>query len=243
MAYEDSQARGQIGAVAINLRHSHSNLGSDLCLWPTPQLMAMLTLNPLNEARDRTCIVMDTSWVLYLSATTGTPGFWAVSIRVSFPVSSVLSPERIILFSTLKYPLPVIGLLEAAWNGCLMCYVVWLFSFCYYFPPQLKFGWLINSWSEGHSGHSLLGMPLQSHLSSCFLSPSLATAPPWERGLCSRAYDLNWYIQREHNRICFPLGSTSPLLQCPYGLSCLARASWTLAKSKELRPPTGLCNW
>ena len=31
-----------------------------------------LILNPLSEARDRTCIVMDTSWVCYRCATMGT---------------------------------------------------------------------------------------------------------------------------------------------------------------------------
>ena len=36
-----SQARGLIGAVAAGLRHSHSNLGSEPCLRPTPQLTAM----------------------------------------------------------------------------------------------------------------------------------------------------------------------------------------------------------
>ena len=43
-AYGGSQARGQIGAVAIGLRQSHSNVGSELHLQPTPQLMA--TLDP-----------------------------------------------------------------------------------------------------------------------------------------------------------------------------------------------------
>ena len=42
MAYGDSQARGQIGAVATGLHHSHSNKGSELCLQPTPQLTATL---------------------------------------------------------------------------------------------------------------------------------------------------------------------------------------------------------
>jgi len=39
-AYGDSQARGPIGAVAASLHHSHSKGGSELCLQPTPQLMA-----------------------------------------------------------------------------------------------------------------------------------------------------------------------------------------------------------
>ena len=39
MAYGDSQARGQIRAVAAGL-HSHGNAGSEPCLQPTPQLTA-----------------------------------------------------------------------------------------------------------------------------------------------------------------------------------------------------------
>ena len=42
MAYGGSQARGPIGAIAASLHHSHSNAGSEPCLQPTPQLMAML---------------------------------------------------------------------------------------------------------------------------------------------------------------------------------------------------------
>ena len=41
-AYEGSQARGLIGAVAAGLHQSHSNVGSEPCLRPTPQLTAML---------------------------------------------------------------------------------------------------------------------------------------------------------------------------------------------------------
>ena len=45
VAYGGSQARGQIGAAAAGLRHSHSNTRSEQCLWPpTPQLTA--TLDP-----------------------------------------------------------------------------------------------------------------------------------------------------------------------------------------------------
>ena len=39
-AYGGSQARGIIGAVATSLCHSYSNSGSELHLWPTPQLTA-----------------------------------------------------------------------------------------------------------------------------------------------------------------------------------------------------------
>ena len=41
VAYGSSQAKGQIGAAAAGLHHSHSNLGSKLCLQPTPQLTAV----------------------------------------------------------------------------------------------------------------------------------------------------------------------------------------------------------
>ena len=40
-AYQSSQPRGRIRAVAASLYHSHSNMESELCLWPIPQLMAM----------------------------------------------------------------------------------------------------------------------------------------------------------------------------------------------------------
>ena len=42
--YGGSQARGQIGAVAASLQHTHSSTGSEPHLGPTPQLMA--TLDP-----------------------------------------------------------------------------------------------------------------------------------------------------------------------------------------------------
>ena len=44
MAYEGSQPRGWMRAVAASLHHSHGNTGSELRLWPTPQIME--TLDP-----------------------------------------------------------------------------------------------------------------------------------------------------------------------------------------------------
>ena len=43
-AYGRSQAGGRIGATTASLHHSHSNLGSEPCLQPTPQFTA--TLDP-----------------------------------------------------------------------------------------------------------------------------------------------------------------------------------------------------
>ena len=44
-------------------------------LQPTPQLTAMLILNPLSRARDRTHTLMDTSGIRFHCATMGTPFF------------------------------------------------------------------------------------------------------------------------------------------------------------------------
>ena len=53
-AYEGSQARGRIRAVAAGLSQSHSNAESKPCLRPTPQLKQSQILNPLSKARDQT---------------------------------------------------------------------------------------------------------------------------------------------------------------------------------------------
>ena len=63
-AYGGSQARGWIGGAAADLPHSSSNAGSELHLWPTPELVEHQILNPLSKARDLTQVLMDTSWVL-----------------------------------------------------------------------------------------------------------------------------------------------------------------------------------
>ena len=57
-AHGSSQARGQIRALAANLHHSSRQ---------------RLIRNPLSEARDRTRILMDTSWICFHCATMGTP--------------------------------------------------------------------------------------------------------------------------------------------------------------------------
>ena len=44
VAYGGSQARGQIRAIVASLCRSHSNVGSEPCLQPTPWLMA--TMDP-----------------------------------------------------------------------------------------------------------------------------------------------------------------------------------------------------
>ena len=73
VAHGGSQARGWMGATATSLHHSHSNVGSKPCLWPTPRLTATLILNPLSKARDGTLVLMDTSQIRFCWATVGTP--------------------------------------------------------------------------------------------------------------------------------------------------------------------------
>ena len=50
-AYGGSQARGPIGAVATGLRQSHSNVGSEPCLQPTPQLTATPDRQPTEQGQ------------------------------------------------------------------------------------------------------------------------------------------------------------------------------------------------
>ena len=65
-AYESSQARGRIRAVAASLHHSHSNRGSKPSLWPTHSSRQCWIPDPLSEARDQIHIC-------FCCATMGTP--------------------------------------------------------------------------------------------------------------------------------------------------------------------------
>ena len=51
MAYGHSQARGRIGVVAAGLYHSHSNMRSEPCLQPTPQLTVALDPQPSEQGQ------------------------------------------------------------------------------------------------------------------------------------------------------------------------------------------------
>ena len=50
-AHGGSQARGLIGAVAASLCQSHSNVGSEMHLRPTPQLTATLDPQPTEQGQ------------------------------------------------------------------------------------------------------------------------------------------------------------------------------------------------
>ena len=77
VAYGGSQARGWVRAAAASLRHRHScsNVRSEQCC----SSLQCWILNPLSEARDWTCIPMDTSQFSYHWATMGTPRGYVLS--------------------------------------------------------------------------------------------------------------------------------------------------------------------
>ena len=77
VVYVNSQARDWIGATATGLHHSHSNVSdpSFVCnLHHSSQKCQIL--HPLSETRDRSHILMDTSWIHFHWAMMGTPSFF-----------------------------------------------------------------------------------------------------------------------------------------------------------------------
>ena len=99
-AYGGFQARGRIRAVAAGLRHSHSNSGSDLHLWLHHSPWQCWILNSLSEARNRTCILTDTSQIHFCWATTGTLGTVLKHWRTGF--KWLLERQTFLVF-TLKH--------------------------------------------------------------------------------------------------------------------------------------------
>ena len=95
-AYGGSQARGLIGTVTAGLRQSHSSIGSEPHLRPTPQLMARLDPSPTERgARDGTWNLMVPSWIRFHCAKVGTPSqfskprFLSVEIDVKNQTASI----------------------------------------------------------------------------------------------------------------------------------------------------------
>ena len=73
-AYGGYQASRRIGDIAASLHHSHSNVGSEPRLWPTPhRSWKCWILNPVSKARDQTCINMDAGQIRFHWAATGSP--------------------------------------------------------------------------------------------------------------------------------------------------------------------------
>ena len=90
MAYGSSQVRGHIGAIAADLYHNHG--------MPDPSHVCNLhhssqqcwILDPLIEARDRICVLMDTSQDHYHWATMGTPVMF-IFLKSFFEIESVIN--------------------------------------------------------------------------------------------------------------------------------------------------------
>ena len=78
MAYRSSQARGQIGATAAGLHHSHSNMGCEQHLWPTHSSWQRWICNPLSKATDRT------TWILMILVRFVTAEPWWELLHIIF---------------------------------------------------------------------------------------------------------------------------------------------------------------
>ena len=72
-AYGSSQVRCWNRAAAASPCYSHRNTESQPHLLPHQSSQQRWIPDSLNEARDRTCILMDTSQIRFCWATTGTP--------------------------------------------------------------------------------------------------------------------------------------------------------------------------
>ena len=72
-AYGNSQARGQIRVTAARLCHNYKQWDpSHVCYLHHSSQKSRIP-DPLSEARGRTSILMDTSWICFHCAPTGTP--------------------------------------------------------------------------------------------------------------------------------------------------------------------------
>ena len=84
MAYGGSHARGGITATAAGLHHSHSNLGSERHLRPTPQLTEMLDPRPTEPGQGLNLRPHGYQLDLFLLCQTGTPVVTDLKLYVFF---------------------------------------------------------------------------------------------------------------------------------------------------------------
>ena len=106
-AHGSSQTRGQIGATAAGLHHSHSNVGSEPSLRPTAQLPATVDPQPTEQGQGLNPILVDMSWIC-LPCTTGTPVLfrycWIVVTPVGCCTCFVNEMALRFFFCTLPFP-------------------------------------------------------------------------------------------------------------------------------------------
>ena len=98
-AYGSSQGRGGIGASATGLCHSHSNSGSShVCNLHHSSGQRQIP-NPLSQARNPACILMDSSRDRFHCTAAGTPINWFLDIKPTcIPEIDPIQPYGIILF-------------------------------------------------------------------------------------------------------------------------------------------------
>ena len=73
MAYGSSQARGQIENASTSLHRPTAMQDTSCVCNPHHSSWQCQILDPLSEARDQKHVLMNTSWVCFFCATTGTP--------------------------------------------------------------------------------------------------------------------------------------------------------------------------
>ena len=90
-AYGSSQARGRIGALAAGLYHSHSNTRSKPVCDLHHSSWQHWILDPLNKARDRTCILMDIIQICFHWAKMGALVLKSLTSDLYLSIQSFLS--------------------------------------------------------------------------------------------------------------------------------------------------------
>jgi len=90
-AYGSSQARVPVGAAASSLHHSHSNMGSQLRLWPTPQLMTMREYHLAHSKN----ILFKVIWSIGIPIVAQWKWIWLASLRMKIQFQALLTGLRI----------------------------------------------------------------------------------------------------------------------------------------------------
>ena len=125
----------QIRAAAAGLHHNHSNATFELCLQPTPQLIATLDPSPPEKARDWTCVFMNPSQICFHWATMGTLHFYFLVL------SQLLTNKIEILFSYLHH--------FALKSTCSSNFVDSSSSLTISKPPTKSRTFLADTWTTG----------------------------------------------------------------------------------------------
>ena len=129
--YGGSQARGQIVAVAAGLLHSHSNWNPSLVCDLHYSSQQGGILKPLREARDQTCVLMDTPLVPFSDtdpgggkATCAGSHSWTVAeaaVKSGLSYIAVLAPTVLPLLCACVYTFPCT---DTRMPGCASVFLI-----------------------------------------------------------------------------------------------------------------------